>query len=262
MRAGNFDVQIGITDRGANLVPASTGSEHAVGAGHRDQPFFRQARGHFHHVLLGNPHAEHSILALGMLGLEIRDLDRAGDVRMHGHHAFIGAGRFQPAPKAHARGVHVHFHRGAGIPPVITPELRQPGHALGRRRFGRKSGLVASMAACRSVGTDGVARSTMAFSNFSRSGAMPCQPAWFSMKETPFPFTVWASNNGGARRQWRQRAQRPTKMSPMSCPSISRTFHPKAAYFSARGSTSITSRTRPSICKSFLSMIPHRLSSL
>jgi len=39
--------------------------------------------------------------------------------------------------------------------------------------------------------------SRMARANCSSSGAMPCQAAAFSMKETPFPLTVWATTHLG-----------------------------------------------------------------
>ena len=59
------------------------------------------------------------LLRSGCLVLKISDANGAGNVRVQGDHAGIFSGVFQAAAKAHARGVHVHFHGVAGVPPIF-----------------------------------------------------------------------------------------------------------------------------------------------
>src|SRR3974377_352230 len=74
---GDLDVEIGVADGGADLVPGPSGGEDAVGTGDRDKTFAGQAGGDAHHVLFGDADAEHAVVAFGVPGFEIRDANGA-----------------------------------------------------------------------------------------------------------------------------------------------------------------------------------------
>jgi len=95
----------------------------------------------------------------------------------------------------------------------------------------------------------------------SSFGALPCQSALFSIKETPFPFIVFAIIAVGF----------PFTVFAFSnaciifsflLSSLVFTSNPKLFYFSSNGYMLITSFTFPSICKLLLSTTKHRLSNL
>src|SRR5208282_2736470 len=254
VRAGNFHVEIGVANGGADLIPGAAGSEDAVGAGDGDEAFAGQAGGHAHHVLLGDADAENAAVTLRVLALKIGNPDGAGNVRMQGYHAGIFPGALQASAEAHARRVHIHFHGIAGVPPVFE-------HELGDAIFGFVRDFDGVCGSARERGKSGVRSSGRAFSNCSFFGGVPCQLASFSMKETPLPLMVRARITVGRPGVSRAR-EKASRIFAMSWPSMEMTFQPKAEYFSARGSTFITSFTQPSICKRLTSIMPQRLSRL
>ncbi len=111
--------------------------------------------------------------------------------------------------------------------------------------------------------TAGRARATSAraWSSCSRDlVATPCQPAWFSMKDTPFPFTVCSSTTVG-RPSGSTARRKVARSASTSWPSTSSARQPKASYFSRIGRMSITSATGPAICRPLRSTTPTRFPS-
>src|ERR1700690_1549454 len=125
--SGNQDVEVAIADRGADLIQIAGGGEGRVRAEDREFPFFRQASGGRGGGLLGYPHADPAILALGFARIKFADSDRTRNVQAKADHARIVAVRGQRLPEPEARRLHVDFHIFGGVPPVIAVKLGHLG---------------------------------------------------------------------------------------------------------------------------------------
>ena len=148
MGGGDLHVQVGVAHGVANLVVGAARAEHGEGAGEGHVAGQGQARGHVHHVLLGDAAVEQAV-AVARVG-QLLSGRGAGQVGIHRHDGHAGIG-----------------------------QLRQGGAE------GGAGGLLLSrgLSACEfhhgyptsyATAADSSAR---AISNSSALGALPCQPA-------------------------------------------------------------------------------------
>ena len=168
MGGGDLHVQVRVAHGVADLVVGAPGAEHGERARERDVAGQRETRGHVDHVLLGDAAVEQAP-GVSRVG-ELLGGGRAGQVGVHGHDGHALSRRARRASRRTRRAwpssgqrvsVFAQFHHDG--PPIPRRRTAPPEPSQVPRRF----------------------------------GALPCQPAWFSMKETPLPFTVRAITHTG-----------------------------------------------------------------
>src|SRR5947209_20567207 len=103
MRTSNHDVEIGITNRSANLIEIPRRRKRRIGAEYRQLPFFCQSGRRRSGRLLGNSHAQPAVHAIGLALVELADGDRSGAVEAETDYALVVTIVGQRLPESHAR---------------------------------------------------------------------------------------------------------------------------------------------------------------